>query len=129
MKNLHVLIWVICLASCTSQKKMMNSWIGASKEILKKDWGEPINSINIEPLGEILVFVKEVQYMFSGHSWMASLDSGPGGPVLTDEDRRWKYTLFMVDKEGLIHHWEKHVYLAPPGKISFSVRANDEDVN
>jgi hypothetical protein len=126
MKNLVFLFLILFFASCTNQKKVMNAWLGTYKEILIRDWGAPDKTLNLESSGEILVYAKEMRYKFSGPGG-PSLDSGPSGPSMLDEDKRWEYTFFKIDGDGLVYDWEKQVYQISPEEINFSALSKKKD--
>lgn len=134
MKRLIPIFAILLLASCTGQKKLMNKWVGSSKENLILDWGMPTKTVEIEPGGEILVFAEEVKFNGGG---MASGPGLPGEPGTlggssfqpTDEVKKWQYTMFMVDPEGKIYYLTQQFYTSSPDKINFQVSKKIDSQN
>lgn len=134
MKRLIPIFAILLLASCAGQKKLMNKWVGSSKENLILDWGMPSKIVEIEPGGEILVFAEEVEFH---HGGMASGPGLPGQPGTTggssfqstDEVKKWQYTIFMVDPDGTIYHLTQQFYSVSPDKINFQVSKKIDSQN
>ncbi|RPA67571.1 hypothetical protein EF405_14325 [Cyclobacteriaceae bacterium YHN15] len=130
MKSLIPIFAILVLASCTGQKKLMNKWIGSSKENLILDWGMPSKTVEVEPGGEILFFAKEVKFRH------ASANVGPAsggyiGETITnnEEYKKWQYTIFLVDPEGTIYHLTQQFYSISPEKINFQLSQKSEEGN
>jgi hypothetical protein len=128
MKSLIPIFAILLLASCTGQRKLMNKWIGSSKENLILDWGMPSKTVEVEPGGEILVFAEEVKFRH------ASANVGPAsggyiGETITnnEEYKKWQYTIFWVDPEGTIYHLTQQFYSISPEKVSFEVHQKSDD--
>jgi len=134
MKRLIPIFAILLLASCTGQKKLMNKWVGSSKEKLISDWGIPSKIVEVEPGGEILVFAEEVKFH---HGGMASGPGLPGQPGTTGgssfqptgEVKKWQYTIFLVDPEGKIYHLTQQFYTTSPDKINFQVSKKIDSQN
>ncbi|MCH6199058.1 hypothetical protein MMU07_05695 [Aquiflexum sp. LQ15W] len=122
MKKLIPIFAILLLASCTGQKKLMNKWVGSTKENLISDWGMPSKIVEIEPGGEILVFAEEVNFRHSSANIGSASQSQMGNVVQNNiEVRKWQYTIFMVDPEGTIYHLTQKFYSVSPDKINFQL--------
>ncbi|WP_258422126.1 hypothetical protein [Aquiflexum gelatinilyticum] len=130
MKRLIVIFVFILLASCTGQKKLMNKWVGSSKENLISEWGMPSKTVEVEPGGEILVFAQEVNFRHSSAN-VGSTSGGQMGSVTQNniEVKKWQYTLFLVDPEGIIYHLTQKFYSISPEKINFQLSQKKEEKN
>ncbi|MCS4435924.1 hypothetical protein [Aquiflexum gelatinilyticum] len=128
MKRLIVIFVIILLASCTGQKKLMNKWVGSPKENLISEWGMPSKTVEVEPGGEILVFAQEVNFRHSSAN-VGSTSGGQMGSVTQNniEVKKWQYTLFLVDPEGIIYHLTQKFYSISPEKINFQLSQKKEE--
>jgi hypothetical protein len=128
MKILIPIFAILLLASCTGQKKLMNKWVGSSKEKLILDWGMPSKIVEVEPGGEILVFAEEVNFRHSSANVGSASESQMGNVVQNNiEVKKWQYTVFLVDPEGIIYHLTQKFYSISPEKINFQInRASEE---
>jgi hypothetical protein len=128
MKKLIPIIAIIFLVSCSGQKKLMNVWIGSSKENLLLDWGMPSKTVEVEPGGEILVFAEEVKFRHaSGMAPSSSNSLGDVNRLNNIEAKKWQYTIFLVDPEGTIYHLTQKFYSISPDKINFKLSQKSEE--
>jgi len=127
MKRLILIFAIIFFVSCVGQKKLMNEWIGSTKQNLISDWGMPSKTVEIEPGGEILVFAEEVKF----RHFSANVGPASGGYLgetnpNNDEVKKWQYTIFLVDPEGIIYHLTQQFYSITPEKINFQLSRKNE---
>ena len=86
MKLTIILIIVsLSLISCISTKKLMNSWVGDSKQNLVLKWGPPTRIASDANNGEIYIY--ERQYM------------AYGGVV------RYDHKMFYIHSDDKIYFW------------------------
>jgi hypothetical protein len=128
MKRLIPIFAILLLASCTGQKKLMNKWVGSSKETLILEWGMPTKTVEVEPGGEILVFAEEVNFRHSSAN-VGSTTGGQMGSVTQNniEVKKWQYTVFLVDPDGTIYHLTQKFYSISPEKINFQLSQKNEE--
>jgi hypothetical protein len=130
MGKLVFIFSLLILGSCSGSNKLMNAWIGSSKENLILDWGIPSKTVEIEPGGEILVFAEEVKF----HHFSSNVGPASGGYIgetitNNEEVKKWQYTIFLVDPEGTIYHLTQQFYSISPDKLNFEVRRKNDEGN
>lgn len=59
-KIIFMLLVVRLLTACTSQKEIMNSWLGSIKHKLILSWGPPARTASNVGTAEILIYAKPV---------------------------------------------------------------------
>jgi len=103
MKNLILIfLGVLVINGCTSQKKIMNSWIGSTKQSLIQSWGPPARTASDGGSGEILIYAKQVYLpQFSANYY--------------------DYSMFYVDNKGVIYHWITKTESIPPTQIDLNI--------
>ena len=101
MKKYIVIITaaVLFLISCTSEKKVMDSWVGDNKQHLIMTWGPPARITSDGNDGEI--------YIYSSETYMPYYNI-----------TRYNYRMFFLDKEGAIYHWITQSGAVPPQQIN-----------
>ena len=85
--------------SCTSTRKALDPWLGATKKELILNWGPPIRTTSDGGTGEILVYAEQ------------------GDQAATPTSRAysfWSYTYMYVDSTGKIYHWLRKATRVPP---------------
>ena len=83
MKYLLILLLFI---SCSTEKKVLNSWVNQSKHELIKSWGPPGETTSDGNNGEVLIYSKRIYVEQFG----------------TDYNR---YVMFYADQSGTIYGW------------------------
>jgi hypothetical protein len=119
IKSILSLAIIGLLTFCTSQKEVMNSWVGSTKQNLIMSWGPPLRTTDDGAGGEILVYAKQV-YIPSRTS---TFHDGYGGTSTTTSQpiNYWDYKMFWVNTEGKIYHWITQKHQIPPTQIDLNV--------
>lgn len=102
MKLLTLALLFICLVGCTSQKKIMQSWVGNTKQNLILNWGPPATTASDGGTGEILVYSQPVY-------------------IPQFQMNYYDYKMFYVDRRGTIYHWITQRQQVPPTQINLNV--------
>lgn len=102
MKKFLFLLAVIILVSCTSEKKVLDSWIGADRHDLIVNSGPPSRTEFIGNGEEVLVYSQQVSSPYSGRQF-------------------YKNTLFFVGGNGKIYHYLVQRGEIPPQRIDLTV--------
>ena len=93
--------------SCTSTRKALDPWLGATKKELILNWGPPIRTTSDGGTGEILVYAEQ------------------GDQPATATSRAyafWSYTYMYVDTTGKIYHWLRKASRVPPTDVGVIIR-------
>jgi hypothetical protein len=99
---------ILVITSCTSTKKAMDSWLGASKQQLFMKWGPPTKTASDGGSGEILV------YSTQGYN--------PGIPGYgVAPTAYWDNKYFYVNSEGKIYYWMTKREQIPPQQIDLNI--------
>jgi hypothetical protein len=109
-KFLIILLAIGLLTSCVSQKEILNSWIGSTKQNLIMSWGPPAKTASDGGTGEILIYAKQVYIApiyYSGGSTQAQI--------------YWDYKMFYVNSDGKVYHWITQRQSVPPTQIDLNV--------
>lgn len=106
MKKVLIVFMVLSLFSCKSTRKVMDSWLGATKQQLIMSWGPPTKSASDGGNGEILVYSKQgyipaSQYMVAQSYW----------------DNKY----FYINSSGKIYHWMTKREQIPPQQIDLNI--------
>ena len=64
---------LIFLFACTSQKKVMDSWIGNNKQTLMMKWGIPAR-VEKTDQGEVIVYTSQRQAMLTNGTMIGAYD-------------------------------------------------------
>lgn len=106
MKKFHLLtaVLLVVLFSCTSPKKVMNSWVGDSRQNLIFKWGPPVQTASDGRGGEILTYAQRVY-------------SEVGGTIVD----YWDYRLFYVNSKDIVYHWMMRRSPNPPTTVNVRV--------
>jgi hypothetical protein len=89
------LLLALLLGGCVSQQKLMDSWIGSTKQDLILKWGPPEREVSDGGSGEILVYSRS---FFNPNANLT----------------QYVYRMMYVDREGKIYHWLTQTGLVPP---------------
>lgn len=93
---------ILFILSCSSQRKVMDSWLGSNKQQLIMSWGPPARTASDGSNGEILVYANQVylpQYNINNYN----------------------YKMFYVDGSGKIYHWLTRTERIPPTQIDLNI--------
>ena len=117
MKKSILLLAVVTftLLSCTSTKKVLDSWLGGSKQNLIMSWGPPQRVFDNSPNGEILVYAKQVYTQPTTYNFGSNQTTIPG-------ENYWSYTYMYVNTSGKIYHWRTEKQQVPPTQIDLFIR-------
>lgn len=108
MKKVIFLIMVMSIFSCTSTRKVMDSWMGATKQQLIMKWGPPTKTASDGGSGEILVY--STQKYDPGNAYLNL-------PPLTYWDNKY----FYINSEGKVYHWMTRREQVPPQQIDLNI--------
>lgn len=103
MRNLFVLLFIAVIFSCSSQKNVLNSWMGMPKQKLILSWGPPIRTADDGNGGEILIYAKRTYVQQYGWNW-------------------WDYKMMYANNEGTLYHWRTSREHVPPTEVVVSFR-------
>lgn len=107
MNKLVLLLLLMALfSSCTSTKKVMDSWLGSTKQQLIMSWGPPDRTTSDGGSGEILVFA--TQGYWPGYN---------GQGAFTYWDTKYMY----LDSQGKIYYWMIKRERVPPTQIDLNI--------
>lgn len=107
MKKIFLILMVVGLVSaCVSERKVMDSWLGSTKQQLIMSWGPPARTASDGGTGEILVYA--TQGYWQGYS---------GQPSFV----YWNYRYMYVNNQGKIYHWMTKMERVPPTQIDLSI--------
>lgn len=95
MKYLPLLLLIFFL-SCTSEKEIMGSWMGAQKKDLILSWGPPTRTTSDGNGGEVLVYSNQFAYNYQSY---------------------WKHTMFYVNSYNKVYHWIIQKNAIPPTQV------------
>jgi hypothetical protein len=101
-KTILILLVVGLLTACTSQKEIMNSWLGSTKQNLVMSWGPPARTASDGGTGEILIYARQVyipQYNMNYYD----------------------YKMMYVNSDGKIYHWITQRQQVPPTQIDLNI--------
>ncbi len=105
-KSILILFAVTLLTACTSQKDIMNSWLGSTKQNLIMSWGPPTRTASDGGSGEILVYSYQGYYPgFNGQG------------AFTYWDNKYMY----ANSEGKIYYWMTRRERVPPIQVDLNV--------
>ena len=101
-KTVTFLLIVLSLSSCKSTKKVMDSWLGHSKQSLIASWGPPARTASDGGNGEILIYSKQVY-------------------IPQYQTNYYDYKMFYANSEGKIYRWLTKRENIPPTQIDLNV--------
>jgi hypothetical protein len=101
MKNL-IIVAVIFLSSCMSTRKLMDSWVGDSKQNLILKWGPPERLASDGGSGEIMIYSRQVYNSYTRQTI-------------------YQCKMFYVDLDGEIYHWLAQSSLVPPQQMDVNL--------
>lgn len=113
--KLLIFIAFTFLISCKSQKQIMDSWLGSSKQNLIMSWGPPDRTASDGGTGEILVYAKRIYIPSS------TFYDSYGGSSTTPARTYWDYKYIYVNNEGKIYYWMIRREEIPPTQIDLNI--------
>lgn len=96
---------VLCLSvlsSCSSQRKIYDSWIGDNKVHLIELWGPPARVASNGSTGEILIFSEKRYNPYTGDSFYSN-------------------SMFYADANGRIYRWMVQQGMIPPQQLNLTI--------
>jgi hypothetical protein len=102
MRHIFYILLALILASCSSEKKMMDSWLGDTKQDLILKWGPPERTASDGGGGEVLVYSNQVYNPYTRNTI-------------------YQCRMFYVDSDGKIYHWLKQGSLVPPQEMNVNL--------
>jgi hypothetical protein len=93
---------LLVFVSCTSEKKVLDSWIGADRHALLVSSGLPARTETIGNGEEVLVYSQQMSSPYSGRQF-------------------YKNTLFFVRANGTIYHYLVQRGEIPPQRIDLTL--------
>ena len=106
MKKTFIILLSFLMFSCVSTRKVMNSWVGSTKQQLIKVWGPPSKTASDGATGEILVYSRKVY--ISGSQYVTA-------------QTYWDNKYFYVNSSGKVYHWIVKSEQVPPQQIDLNV--------
>jgi hypothetical protein len=100
------LLLLTLFSSCTSTKKVMDSWLGSTKQQLIMSWGPPARTASDGGTGEILVYANQGYYPGIN-----------GNGAFT----YWDYKYMYADSDGKIYYWMTRRERVPPTQIDLNI--------
>jgi uncharacterized protein YcfL len=100
MKYLFVIITILLLAGCVSNKKMMDSWMNNSKHDLVLKWGPPTRVASDGSSGEIYIYEKRY-YIYN---------------VL-----RYDFKMFYINSSSVIYSWRTESGPVPAEQLNVNL--------
>jgi hypothetical protein len=105
MKKLIPILLIVLAAGCVSQKKIMNSYMGAEKQTIYKYFGPPSRTSDDGSGGEILLYARQgMIYISDGYHYY------------------WEYKMFYLNTEGKVYWWRIDRSPIPPTQIDLNIR-------
>lgn len=105
MKSLIIVFTILLLAGCATEKKVMDSWIGASKGELIRKFGPAAKTSSDGEGGEVLVWGQRLYNSFTGNSF-------------------YKYTMFYLNSNNKVYHWLIQRGAIPPERLDVRLFVN-----
>jgi len=118
-KTILLLLTLTSLISYVSTQKVMDSWLGSTKQQLIMSWGPAARTSSDGANGEILVYARQV-YRAPQNSTFYS-DNGSSSTSYSPGVNYWDYSMFFINSEGKIYHWLKQRQQIPPQQIDLSI--------
>lgn len=94
-----LLLFIAIITGCSSQKKILNTWIGSSKYNLIQSWGPPSRTADDGNGGEVLIYADQVY-----------------APEL--HLNYWNYKMMYAHPNGIIYHWRTSRKEIPPTQVN-----------
>ncbi len=94
MKYLPLLL--LFFASCTSEREIMDSWLGHEKKEVILKWGPPQRTTSDGNSGEVLVYSNQYAYNYQPY---------------------WKHTMFYINPSGKVYYWMVQKNAIPPTQV------------
>lgn len=113
--NLLIPLTIALLTACASQKTIMDSWLGKTKQQLIMGWGPPERTASDGGAGEILVYSSQIYIPPS------TFYGGNGSSTTTRSVTFWDYKFFYVDGNNKIYYWMTQRQQVPPIQIDLNV--------
>ena len=101
-RSITILLILFTLSSCKSTKKVMNSWLGSTKQSLIMSWGPPARTASDGGGGEILIYSNQVYMPEYNMNY-------------------YKYKMFYVNSDKKIYYWRTETKDIPPTRIDLNV--------
>lgn len=106
-KIIFLAVILIIHASCSTEKKAMDVWVGKTKQSFIKSWGSPVRTLNNDTNGEILIYADQI-YANSNNQHSSTIAGS----------NYWNYMFVYVNSEGKIATWRKEKQVFPPQQIN-----------
>lgn len=108
MKKIIFLVAILIIhASCSTEKKAMDTWVGKTEQSFIKSWGLPIRILNNDKKGEILIYADQV-YANSNNQHSSTIAGS----------NYWNYMFVYINTEGRVASWRKEKQVFPPQQIN-----------
>ncbi len=106
--NLLLFIPLFALTGCAGPGKIMNGWIGKTKEQLFKTWGQPERVVENGAAGTILIY-SATSYLYDSPG-LDITTQGDGYTPLNHPAHKnaqfVKLKLFYINPAGVIYSWK-----------------------
>ncbi len=107
MNKLILTIFFVTSLACSNTKKIMNAWVGLTKQQLILSWGPPSRIASDGGNGEILVYANQLY------------SPGVNG---TGAFSYLNYKYMYVDSSSKIYHWLVKIEQIPPTQVDINVK-------
>lgn len=114
-KSIILLLTITVLSSCTSTRKVLDSWMGSTKQNLIISWGPPQRVFDNSPNGEILVYAKQVYIAPTTYYY-------GNNPTTIVGQNYWNYTYMYINTESKVYYWRTEKQQVPPQQIDLYIR-------
>jgi hypothetical protein len=107
--HFSILLLLLFTIACSGPGKLMNEWVGKTKEQLLKTWGQPERVVNNGTNGEILIYSAKADVL----EILPAISVTTEGDGYTKADPRTqrmyhltKLKLFYINAAGVIYAWK-----------------------
>ena len=106
--NLLLFVPFLSLTGCSGPSKLMNGWVGKTKEQLYKTWGQPERTVDNGKDGIILIYSAKAD-LYEAPGMYYSNEGDGYNRVERPPQKTVQYTklkLFYINPSGVITSWK-----------------------
>jgi hypothetical protein len=100
-KKITLLGVVVYFFSCSSEKKMLDSYIGVPKDRLVKNWGQPLRTTKDTANGEVLIYKVHTSYAGTPSGGV----NAHGSSFPSGKEHFNTYRSMYIHSDGTIYSW------------------------
>lgn len=104
----------LLIASCTSEKKILNSCLGRTKADVIQAWGPPSRTEYDGAGNQILIYATHY-YTPAGTTYINN------SPINIPSQNYWHYRMLWVNSEQIIYYWKTAKQSIPPQEINVTI--------